>query len=51
MPILLGVLTADRPGGRAAGRWLVGLGVGGGLGMPVLVGAWHIVKPACIRKL
>ena len=46
MPILLGVLTA---GGLVAG--LLGDGCWdlvsvAGLGTPVLVGAWHMFKPA-----
>jgi uncharacterized iron-regulated membrane protein len=45
----------DRPGRRAAGRWLVGPGVGGrslGIGLAAMRGRdWHLVKPACIRRL
>jgi hypothetical protein len=46
MPILLGVLTAT---GLVAGLlgegWWDAVAVAG-LGIPVLVGAWHLMKPA-----
>jgi hypothetical protein len=50
MPILLGVLTAT---GLAAGLlgdgWWDAVAVAG-LGIPVLVGAWHVFKPAARRR-
>jgi hypothetical protein len=46
MPILLGVLTAiGLVAGLLGEGWWDALAVAG-LGIPVLVGAWHVFKPA-----
>jgi hypothetical protein len=51
MPILLGVLTAiGLTAGLLGDGWWDWVSVAG-LGSPVLVGAWHMFKPACIGKL
>jgi hypothetical protein len=51
MPVLLGVSSAaGLVAGLLGDGWWDWVAVAG-LGAPVLVGAWHIVKPACIREL
>jgi hypothetical protein len=51
MPILLGVLTAlGLVAGLLGDGWWDVVAVAG-LGVPVAVGAWHILKPAYIRRL
>jgi hypothetical protein len=50
MPILLGVLTAaGLVAGLLGDGWWDAVSVAG-LGTPVLVGAWHLVKPAARRR-
>ena len=51
MPILLGVATAiGLVAGLLGDGWWDLVSVAG-LGVPVAVGIWHMVKPACIQKL
>jgi hypothetical protein len=51
MPILLGVSTAlGLVAGLLGEGWWDAVAVAG-LGVPVAVGAWHIFKPAYIRRL
>jgi hypothetical protein len=50
MPILLSVLTAiGLVAGLLGDGWWDWVAVAG-LGAPVLVGAWHIVKPVARRR-
>ena len=46
MPILLGVLTAVGLGAGLLGDGWWDVVAVAGLGLPVLVGAWHVLKPA-----